>query len=86
VLSSTPGLVAGDPVITLEAQRGVGKSFRREYVVLRLAAVGARAQLSLREAAWGEIVTDLRVGPNGALYQLASSPQTGVTVSRFALD
>jgi hypothetical protein len=86
VLSSTPGFAAGDPVITLEAQRGAGKSFRREYVVLRLAAGGARAQLSLREAAWGEIVTDLRVGPDGKLYQLASSPETGVTVSRFALD
>jgi hypothetical protein len=54
--------------------------------VLRLAASGARIRLTLREAAWGEIVTDLRVGPDGALYQLASSPQTGVTVSRFALD
>jgi len=86
VLSSTPGFVAGDPVITHEAQRGAGKSFRREYVVLRLAATGARAHLSLREAAWGEIVTDLRVGPDGKLYQLASSPQTGVSVSRFALD
>ena len=85
-LSSTPGFVAGDPVITLEAQRGAGKSFQREYVVLRLAASGARMRLALREAAWGEIVTDLRVGTDGELYQLASSPQTGVTVSRFALD
>lgn len=85
-LSSTPGFVAGDPVIFLEAQRGAGKSFQREYVVLRLAAGGARTRLTLREAAWGEIVTDLRVGPDGKLYQLASSPQTGVTVSRYALD
>ena len=85
-LSSTPGFVAGDPVITLEAQRGAGKSFQREYVVLRLAASGARMRLTLREAAWGEIVTDLRVGADGELYQLATSPQTGVTVSRFALD
>jgi hypothetical protein len=85
-LSSTPGFVGGDPVVTLEAQRGAGKSFQREYVVLRLAPSGARAQLTLHEAAWGEIVTDLRVGPDGKLYQLASSPQTGVSVSRFALD
>jgi hypothetical protein len=85
-LSSTPGFVDGDPVVTLEAQRGAGKSFQREYVVLRLSPSGARALLALREAAWGEIVTDLRVGPDGKLYQLASSPQTGVSVSRFALD
>ena len=86
VLSNTPGFVGGDPVVTLEAQSGAGKSFRREYVVLRLAPAGSKARLSLREAAWGEIVTDLRVGPDGKLYQLASSPQTGVTVTRFALD
>jgi hypothetical protein len=85
-LTSTPGFVDGDPVVTLEAQHGAGKSFQREYVVLRLAPSGTRARLTLREAAWGEIVTDLRVGPDGKLYQLASSPQTSVSVSRFALD
>jgi hypothetical protein len=30
-------------------------------------------------------VTDLRVGPDRALYQLVSSPTTGVRIVRFSL-
>jgi hypothetical protein len=31
------------------------------------------------------ILADVRVGPDGKLYQLGSSPTTGVVISRYSL-
>jgi hypothetical protein len=31
------------------------------------------------------ILADVRIGPDGNVYQLSSSPQTGVTISRYSL-
>ena len=54
--------------------------------MLRLGPSGARARFSLRHAVFGEnLFADLRVGPDGKLYQLGSSPTTGVTISRYSL-
>jgi hypothetical protein len=51
VVEATPDVVGGDPVVFVEATRGSGarRTFRREYVVLRLAATagGTRARFSL---------------------------------------
>ncbi len=86
VLEATPGLVGGDPVVIVEVTAGSGLDFRWEYVVLRLApGGGTRARFSLSHAAWGDVITALRVGPDGKLYQLGSSPTAGIVINRFPL-
>jgi hypothetical protein len=61
-------------------------AFVLEYAALQLAPPGRlRSCVTLREAAWGDPVTDVRVGPGGALYELASSPAAGVQVARYSL-
>jgi len=93
---ATPALLGGNPVVLLEVT-GSGKSFKDEYVVLRLAqtASGTLARFSLphgrsaepkpARAAWGDVITDLRIGPGAKLYQLGSSPTTGVKIYRYSL-
>ena len=55
--------------------------------MLRLGPRGVRARFSLPRAVYADnILADVRVGPDGHLYQLSSSPETGVTVSRYSLD
>jgi hypothetical protein len=57
-----------------------------EYEVLRLTASGAGVRFSIPRAVFGEdLFADLRIGPDGALYQLATSPKTGVAVRRYSL-
>jgi hypothetical protein len=47
---------------------------------------GRRSSFSLPRLVYGDnLLTDLRVGPDGNLFQLASSPQTGVTIDRYSL-
>jgi len=42
--------------------------------------------VTLRHAVYGDnLLPDVRLGPDGAVYQLASSPKTGVAVSRYSL-
>jgi hypothetical protein len=91
VLEATPDLVGGDPVVVIQATVGSGSDFKWEYIVLRLArAGGTRARFSLShdppDAAWGDVVTDIRVGPDGNLYQLGSLPTLGVVISRYPLS
>jgi hypothetical protein len=89
VLEATAGVVEGDPVVFMTVWRE--KPFRWEYLVLRLAptASGTRARISLGHrpplAGWGDMVTDLRVGPDGKLYQLGTSPKTGLAIRRYSL-
>ena len=79
---TTAELVGGDPVVALDDYVG-GKL---QHVVLRLAPHGLRFQLRLPTAVFGDsLLADLRIGPDGQLYQLASSPTDGVTISRYAL-
>lgn len=83
---TTPTLVGGDLVVALDATAGQGSGFKWEYEVLRLGRNGSRVHFSLPVAAYGEhLFADLRVGPDGKLYQLASSPTTGVRINRFSL-
>jgi hypothetical protein len=83
----TPGLVGGDPVVSLDATAGQDRGFKWEYVVLRLGPDGTKARFSLRRTVYGDnVFADLRLGPDGALYQLGSSPTTGVIVSRYSLS
>jgi hypothetical protein len=77
---ATPEVVGRDPVVTAQTKR-----FNWEELVLRLRRNGA-ASFSLRRAVYGDnILADVRIGPDGNVYQLASSPQTGVTISRYSL-
>ena len=55
--------------------------------MLRLGSTGAKARFSLRRTVFGDnLFADLRVGPDGNLYQLGSSPTTGIVVSRYSLQ
>jgi hypothetical protein len=83
---TTPELVGGDPVVVLDATAQVGGEFKWDRVVLRLRPTGATS-FSLPKAVFGDnILADLRVGSDGKLYELSSSPTSGVAISRYALD
>jgi hypothetical protein len=78
----TPELVGHDLVVALPVTGGTTS----EYVVLRLGIHGVASRFSLPYAMWGSsLLPDLRIGADGALYQLASSPATGVVISRYSL-
>jgi hypothetical protein len=90
-------LVAGDPVIVLWAQDPSGgapgaPAPRSEYVVLRLGPRGGiRTNFSLVQndpprSAYGDgVINDIRVEPDGKLYQLGSAPGFGAAISRYSL-
>ena len=92
ILSSTelnlhqaaPELVGGDPLVVLAFAKADGAQQAWEYEVLRLGPHGVRSSLTLPARLWGDTAQpDLRVGPDGSLYQLATSPTAGVTISRY---
>jgi hypothetical protein len=84
--STTPELVGKDLVVVLDVTARVKGEFRWEYLVLRLRPTGKARAFSLRRTVYGDnLLADVRVGPDGKLYQLASSPTTGVRVSRYSL-
>jgi hypothetical protein len=73
--------VALGPVNTLYFDRDVP-----ELKEFHLYPRGARIGFSLRRAVFGDnLFAGLRIGPDGALYQLASSPKTGVEIERYSL-
>ena len=80
----TPELVGGDPVIDLD----VARPGQLEHVVLRLGPHSAKARFSLPYSIFGEGTSyaDLRIGPDGKLYRLSTSPTNGVTISRYSLQ
>ena len=83
---ATPDLVGGDPVIVFDVTSGAAPRFEWEYLVLRLGPDGARANFSLSRTIFGDnLLADVRIGPDGRLYQLGSSPTTGVVVRRYSL-
>ncbi len=58
----------------------------KENVVLRLSKTdGVRKCFSLGPGVSGDVVTGLRVGYDGHLYQLLGSPDTGAQVARYSL-
>ncbi len=76
-------VAAGDPVVFLDRY---GDGAGPGYEILRLGRHGLRDRFSLPRALWGDtVLPDLRVGPDGKLYALATSPQTGVAVARYNL-
>jgi hypothetical protein len=82
---ATPEVVNGDPIVALDVTAGMDAKFKWEYLVLRLGPNGVRTQLSLRRTVFGDnILADVRIGPDGSVYQLGSSPASGVAISRYA--
>lgn len=88
-LRATPALVGGDPVIVLGISQQTKAKFLYEYLVLRLAPNGGtRMRFALDpHATWGDTpITEVRVGPDGQLYQLRTNPAWGVRITRFSLQ
>lgn len=80
---TVPDVAGGDPVVVVDFQQ----PGQWEYEVLRLGPHGVAAKLSLRRGLFGDsILPDLRVGADGKLYQLSTSPTNGVTISRYSLQ
>jgi len=84
---TTPELVGKDLVVVLDVTARVKGAFRWEYLVLRLGPSGKpRAEFSLRRTVYGDnLLADVRIEPDGKLYELGSSPATGVRIYRFPL-
>ena len=84
--SIVPEVVGGEPVVVLDFAQDNGGRQQWEYEILRLGPHGTTARFSLSRDVWGDsALDDLRVGPDGELYQLATSPQTGIAITRFSL-
>lgn len=89
----TPALVDADPVIVLTATAPPAASIQAvEYLVLRLGPRGElRSRFSLPyddppRTPFGRFaITELRVEPDGNVYQLGSSPDFGVAIYRYSL-
>ena len=85
---STATLVGGDLVATLSTTRTTaGKQVGHELVTLRVTPAGrVTAQVtSSASAVWGDWEGAPQPGPDGALYELRTSPTSGVQVWRYAL-
>jgi hypothetical protein len=84
-----PGMVDGDPIVVLGVARQTDDEYLYEFVALRLPVGGGDVdQISLDpHAVFGDIdVADgLRVGPDGALYELRSDIETGASVARYSI-
>ena len=79
----TPELVGGNPLVVFDVSADPQTV---EHVVLRLGPRGTRARFSLPDAVYGDdYYADLRLGPDGNLYQLATSPSRGVVIRRYSL-
>jgi hypothetical protein len=81
-----PVVVGGDPVVDLQFLKSDGAQQTWEHEILRLGRQGASARFSLARTIWGDgVLDDLRLGPDGKLYQLATSVKDGVVISRYPL-
>jgi Tol biopolymer transport system component len=80
---TVPERAGGDPVVVIDF---LDSDQKWDYEVLRLGAHGTRARFSLSHSVWGSsVLPDLRVGPDGSLYQLSTSPEAGIVISRYSL-
>ena len=81
-----PQIVGGDPVVVLQFLKSDGAQQTWENEILRLGRHGASVRFSLARTIWGDgALDDLRFGPDGKLYQLATSVKDGVVISRYPL-
>jgi hypothetical protein len=90
-LGATPALVGGDPVVVVEVTQQTTANFLYEFQVLRLSRAGGTSVRFAIDPAiraqWGDPpFTGVRVGPDGQLYQLRTSPTSGVDIARYSLQ
>lgn len=79
---TAPDLAGGDPVVLVDF---IGQS-TTEYEAIRLGQHD-ESVITLPRAVWGDTyLPDVRVGPDGKLYELATSPATGVSIGRYSLE
>ena len=84
--SMAPQLTGAEPLVVFDFVKSDGAQQTWEYEILRLGRNGASTQFSLARSIWGDgVLDDLRLGPDGKLYQLATSPDLGVMISRYSL-
>jgi len=56
------------------------------HFFVRVDAKGLDAKASLPFRIWGDCrFTDVRVGPDGKIYALATSPKTGIAIRSYTL-
>lgn len=80
----SPQLLNRGVVAEFLKSAGPGKSL--EHFVIRLGNKGLDGKASLPYRLWGgQDSSDLRIGPNGKIYALSTSPKTGVVVRRYNL-
>jgi hypothetical protein len=86
-LVAPPTLVGDDLVVVVDVNSQDGPGYRSEYEVVRVSASGTvlSAFAIDARAAWGDVITPVRVGPDGALYALVSAPSDGARVVRYPL-
>lgn len=86
-LIEPPTLIGDDLVIVAEVHSLDGSRYRSEYQVVRVSPRGAvLAAFAIDSAAaWGEVIKPVRVGPDGAIYALVSSPAAGARIVRYPL-
>jgi hypothetical protein len=83
-MAAVPTVVGGDPLLVFEVYRFSDHTM--EHVVVRLSAGGGiRDRFSLGRGGYrgGDVVTDVRVGADGRLYQLQSDPAWGLKIARY---
>lgn len=87
---ATAALVGRDLVVAVDVTRQTKTEFLWEHLILRLgSAGGTRARLTLDPHVISGVdppITELRVGPDGQLYQLRLSLKTGASIARYSLD
>jgi len=88
-LGSTASVVDGDPVLTFDVPNKAND--RLETMVVHLSSSGGLLERfflarGVTASMDGEVATDTRVGPDGALYQLNSDPARGVRIVRYGLQ
>jgi hypothetical protein len=84
---STPTVVDGDLVVALDVWHSEPE-WMLEYLVLRLSPTGAiHQQFALDTEVWGDdLFAQMRIGPDGQLYQLRTDPTTGASIAMFSLN
>ncbi|MGZ8527514.1 MAG: hypothetical protein ACXWWR_01865, partial [Candidatus Limnocylindrales bacterium] len=85
-LEAVPTTVGGDPMLVFDVYRFADHTM--EHVVVRLSATGGiRDRFSLGRGGYpgGDVITDVRVGADGRLYQLLSDPVWGLKIARYAV-
>jgi hypothetical protein len=88
-LVAPPALIGDDLVVVVAVNSQDGSAFRSEYEVVRVSTPGtvltAFPSAIDAQATWGDVITPVRVGPDGALYALVSALSVGARIVGYPL-